>query len=82
MKQWDTGWPRESAERRLNVKPDTLILDELARRISMLKDYASEPLSVRDINTKPIRHSRVYLCGVRQSWDCYFVAKGMGVNDQ
>lgn len=59
--QLDSSYPRESAERRLKVKSGRLTLDELAMRLSIIEP--DDPLSVRDINTKPIKHSKVYFKG-------------------
>lgn len=63
LEDLDTSYPRESAERRLLVKPGRLTLDELAERMS--RENTAEPVSVRDNNARPVTHSAVYLRGER-----------------
>lgn len=73
IKDWDVSYPRECAERKVGANPGALSLDELARRVSLAN--AEEPVSVRDIHARPIRHSKVYLRGEEQPWEPHLVAR-------
>lgn len=69
MKWEDISWPREYAERSLCVKAGEHSLDELAASLSRTRK--EEPISVRDIHTTPVRHSRVHLNGEPQDGSPY-----------
>ena len=57
----DASYAIDSAERLLGVKPGSLSLDELARRLSAIRP--DELLSVREWRLSPVSHSKVYKAG-------------------
>lgn len=62
----DCSVPRETAEKHLKSPPGSATLDELARRMSIeATNYLDDPISVRDVNLRPIPHSGVYYRGER-----------------
>lgn len=61
IKDRDASYPRASAERMIGARAGLLSLDELAKRVS--ETNTAEPVSVRDITSLPISHSKVYLKG-------------------
>lgn len=72
MRQLDTSMPRQSAERYIaeaglasRAEAQAMTLDQLAEFASMIPPLDDDPLSVRDVNVRPIVHSRVYFRGKR-----------------
>lgn len=61
MRDVDTSYPIDFAEREIGAKPGSVSLDEAARRLSLMRE--GETLSVREWRLSPIRHSKVYRDG-------------------
>jgi hypothetical protein len=59
----DISMPSEHAENYLGVKAGTVTLNELARRMSIHPNFVGHPISVRNVNQRPIPHSKVWFEG-------------------
>lgn len=79
MRDLDVSYPRDHAEFRLGIHPNTLSLDELAQRLSLASTL--EPVTVRDHTAWPIRFSHVYYRSQRLPQDPYGFAAPRCVYD-